>query len=191
MLDIADHHFLFETLFFVDPDSLPLSPFTSHFTGHSSGTFSCANHFLLLKIVASCGLSVTSLSGLVASSLETTQVFFMSFSYYYFLNPQMLWFLQRSLFIHTLIYFLQSKSLLWMDDSYHQCGDVAVNQINQGLFTLSTIWWETRETRHKAKNMEAGGTIKHNERAQDYSLRRPFYVGARESPQRSKGNYGL
>ena len=75
--------------------------------------------------------------------------------YYYFLNPQMLWFLQRSLFIQTLIYLLQSKSLLWMGDSYHQYGDVAVNQINQGLFTLSMIWWETRETRHKAKTMEA------------------------------------
>ena len=53
------------------------------------------------------------------------------------------------------------------------------------------IWWETRETRYKARNMEAGGTIKHNERAQNYSLRRPFYVGARESPKRSKGNYRL
>lgn len=61
----------------------------------------------------------------------------------------------------------------------------------QGLFTLSTIWWETRETGPKARNTEAGGTIKHNERAQNYSLRRPFYVGARENPKRSKGNYRL
>ena len=131
MLDVADHHFWFETLFSLDPDSLPLSPFTSRFSRHSSGTFDCANHFLLLKIVASCGLSVTSPSGLFASSLETTQVFFMSFSYYSFLNPQMLWLLQRSLFIHTLIYLLQRKSLLLMDDAYHQCGDMAVNRINR------------------------------------------------------------
>ena len=48
-------------------------------------------------------------------------VFFMNFSYYYSLNPQISWFLQRSLLIHTFA----------MDGHYHQCWDVAVNQISR------------------------------------------------------------